>query len=597
MTQPMQTVIGTSLPTDAAYIANMAANNNLTARGQDVSMRGQDIQVMGLLAQFEQQGQQALQEYYNNVAQFGLDKARSIYEQRLAKATVDLQAATTGGQQRLGAGQLKLDTMKALADRSGPQNWVGYDYMLGGLGQPTGQRVDPFSWADSVVDPRFNDPNHDWAGNLADESLFSGLQGPRQAVTGGMPSSLTSMKPGSVTPWQYQLQQSSAPLSAPGAGAPAAYPPGSINADRTPNSAVFGQAPKPAYNISGQAPEDIFSGVRNQDVAGLTPGQRALLTTGTAGPSKASDYVGFNVYEPGSNRQYGADESIAGGLPIWLQRLAGGGPMTDRAAIVGEGASAENLGQHGEIILNPTGAPIDVIKNDDAKRALSGGYLDKLKGYAGGTVIDDPRYYAKDAAGQGVQITHTQGADGGWNGYYADGTPAYQAVGNDPAYAWARASRPSSRPGITPGPGAANVQSYGDPVFGAGAGGGGLAGAAASATDATGGDWGMPDTPDYIKYDPATIGQQPFIQALIRGQRGGGSFAGLGSSLGNPKLGVSNIPTNINVQGFRDMDSSQRQAAGSLYSQGLGVDFGDITGRAEKAAPRGVTTGRKRYGF
>ena len=76
-----------------------------------------------------------------------------------------------------------------------------------------------------------------------------------------------------------------------------------------------------------------------------------------------------------------------------------------------------------------------------------------------------------------------------------------------------------------------------------------------------------------------------------------GLTSAFGAKLSNPQIGIQDAPTNINLQGWRDSDSSQQQATQDLYEQGLAVDFGDIFKRAENAAPRGVSTGRKRYGL
>lgn len=68
-----------------------------------------------------------------------------------------------------------------------------------------------------------------------------------------------------------------------------------------------------------------YSGIRNEDVAYLTPGMRALLTTGTAGPSRGADYTNFKVYDPNRNNyQYQPNDEIAPGSTVWLERFANG---------------------------------------------------------------------------------------------------------------------------------------------------------------------------------------------------------------------------------------------------------------------------------
>ena len=81
-----QTVTGTQIPLDAAYIANLVAQNKLTQRGQDISLWGkqQDVglQQQALQAQLAQaQADYAIRkatadrQYTLDAARFGLDRA------------------------------------------------------------------------------------------------------------------------------------------------------------------------------------------------------------------------------------------------------------------------------------------------------------------------------------------------------------------------------------------------------------------------------------------------------------------------------------------------------------------------------------------
>lgn len=670
-----ETVTGAQIPLDAAYIANLGAQNNLTARGQDITTRGQDVGLITSLAQFQQAGQMALQEYYNNVATIGLEKARGIYEQRLAKAQLGLQAAAEGGNQRATAAGLKLQALQMLADRRGPQNWVGYDYLLGKLGTPTGQAVDPTTFADSVVDPRFQQgANYDWGAALGDESVWNNVQNPQQAdfnaAANAFQQGMGSIK--GVQPWQYtyrgggQAQQQAEPNMIFG------------NTGRT------GMGGVQSYEVPK---EDVYSGVPNAAVAGLKSGQGTYTQSGVGGTSKGSDYVGFSVQDPYSKKVYGADDVIAAGSPLWLQKLAGGGAMRDKMAIVGEGASAEDLGKNGELMINWTGAPIDILNNADSKAFIAkmdkmmsehegmaepgdsadedeeegesddssteertekyakgtrkGGFLSKLANYADGTVdpyqlaienrqaldqgtngvTDEMRRFAT-ASGLGSNLKyitndlHYQTPDGAWNAVNWDapgaarGVATVQSVGNDPRYAWARggagqygasgpmgAARLGQMQQANQGGGLQYQPAPGQGVFGQSAGAAAQGGSGQTTVLDENGDYGMPQNDLHIKYDPATIGNQPFIQNLRRGQRSTGLTSAFGAKLSNNRLGVQDVPTNINLQGWRDSDSSQQKATQDFYEQGLAVDFGDIFKRAENAAPRGVSTGRKRYGL
>lgn len=101
----------------------------------------------------------------------------------------------------------------------------------------------------------------------------------------------------------------------------------------------------PAAAPTSTAPTG-WSGVRNEDVAYLTPGQRALVTTGLLGPSKGSDYTQYKVYNPNNNNsQYGPNDEIAPGSAVWLERFARGGTTHSPQFITGdppEGSSQPN---------------------------------------------------------------------------------------------------------------------------------------------------------------------------------------------------------------------------------------------------------------
>src|SRR6185312_3434679 len=161
------------------------------------------------------------------------------------------------------------------------------------------------------------------------------------------------------------------PLNVPGytPPAPVAAPAGNPAAAQTwvnPNGSGTGTETSPhiVQNTStGDA--NAYSGVPNSQVSGLQKGGWQLVTTGTAGPSKVGDYQGFGVYDSSRNAMADPNASIAGGTPIWLQKMAAGGPTHAQLLMTGDaaGPNPQAGGAMPEIIHNPTGAPLDVIPN------------------------------------------------------------------------------------------------------------------------------------------------------------------------------------------------------------------------------------------
>ena len=112
---------------------------------------------------------------------------------------------------------------------------------------------------------------------------------------------------------------------------------------------------------------------------------------------------------------------------------------------------------------------------------------------------------------------------------------------------------------------------------------------------ASGGTYGMPDTPSYTTYSPEQLGNQPFIKKL-RGDMPTSQFGGFGAKLSNPSLGIDDMPSNINLQRYMSLLPSERDQTSSLYGQGLAVDFRDLLEQARRASPFGVSFGPAGYG-
>lgn len=375
-----QVLTGTQIPIDAATIADMAAKNNLTARGQDITARDAINQIN--------------EAYYRDAQTVGIQRAQLNYQQRLAQVQQALAAASQGYTERLGAANTKLTAMKALADRSGPQDWVRYNNLLNGLIGPRGTSttIDPTAFANDLVDPQFRAG----ATNGPDlNTLLSNLNQPYDG-SGAMANVPQLAVPAAAPSWSYVAPApapaatgagagtsatSPAPTGIAGAGSAAPAPITGNGSWSQPNVQPNAVADPVAAGINKNDPSQWYSGVPNAQVAGLTSGQRQFVTTGLAGPSKVGDYNGFNVF---LNNQLDSNPAdvIGPGTPIWVQKLSAGtkrGMIRDLMAIVGEGKgqkpgstpAQKTLGNTGEVVVNPTGAPMGVLNNDQAKQMLN----------------------------------------------------------------------------------------------------------------------------------------------------------------------------------------------------------------------------------
>lgn len=392
-----QVLTGTQVPLDAAYIANLAAQNNLTARGQDVSMRGQDLSYAAAMQDATNQLAQIRAQYMVDVANLGLNTAQLNYQQRVAQLNAALQTVTTASQERQAAANTKLAAIQALASRSGPQDWVQYARLLAGLGKATGQTttVDPTAIADAIISPQLQQA----ASGLNLTGFINGAYQPYAGsqLPADVPGATTpSMQPPATTPVRdfnsSGVQQGGGTGIVPGAtGTGGGNTYGVVSGlPYTPDGSVT----KPYVPDAGASPGVAdYSGVPIGDVSGLTQGQWKMVTTGAAGPSKVSDYKGFNVYLGGS--QLAPDNSIDPRTPIWLQKLAQGGYMHAPMAIVGEGhqPGRTGLGDSGELVMNPTGAPVGVLNHEQARAMLArdvtpkSGKKGKPKRYSKGTKV------------------------------------------------------------------------------------------------------------------------------------------------------------------------------------------------------------------
>ena len=420
----VQVVTGTQIPIDAATIADMAAKNNLTARGQDIT--SQDAAAARQQAYLDSINQ-INEAYYRDAQTVGVQRAQLNYQQRLAQVQQSLAAASQGYTERLGAANTKLTAMKALADRSGPQDWVRYNNLLNGLVGPRGTSttIDPTAFANDLVDPQFRAG----ATNGPDlNTLLNALNQPYTDTNVAAPQLAVPAAPAAanVPAWSYTAPAptaSPAPAATGGGSSPA--PTGVAGAGSAAPAAVTGNgswsqpnvqpnavANPTAAGINKSDPSQWYSGVPNAQVAGLKSGQGAFVTTGLAGTSKVGDYNGFNVFLNNQQDTNPADV-IGAGTPIWVQKLSKGtrnGMIRDLMAIVGEGKgqkpgttpAQKTLGNTGEVVVNPTGAPMGVLNNDQAKQMLQ-------RAHATGTGMRLPGY----RVGSGLKFGHPSYARGG----------------------------------------------------------------------------------------------------------------------------------------------------------------------------------------
>lgn len=91
------------------------------------------------------------------------------------------------------------------------------------------------------------------------------------------------------------------------------------------------------------------------------------------------------------------------------------------------------------------------------------------------------------------------------------------------------------------------------------------------------------------------IGNQPFLQKLW-GNQPGRPYGGFGAALSNPKLGIYNAPTALNLKNYMDLSGTEKTGTRNIYEQGLATNFDDFLEQSMRAAPLGETLAGSRYG-
>lgn len=542
MSDPITTLTGTQIPLDAAYVANLAAQNTLTARGQDVSAANAQLsaqtQIQIANQQAATQAQAARQQYYVDVARIGVDAAQVNYQQRLGAIQTRLQYNQQLTTAQQGRASTKLQALSLLASRSGPQDWVAYNNLLDKMGTPTGQAVDPTKWADDITDPVMPDTSGLY------QPVNPSIPAPDAAGVGG-----DRLAP----PLGANYGGGTAPATTPNVTYPAPYP---------------GSQPAAAPALR---PGGSYLGVPNEQVADIGKGQSVKVQTGTLGGSKASDYSGFFVADD-QDRPLIGDAPIAAGATINLRRLARGGLINDMAFIAGEGRGRE-LGQDSEVVINPTGAPLGVLSHEEAVNYIQEARGQRMGRYAGGTGMAWPDMRARASAAW---------SGGAPSAVIRPPRPARSASASAPQPTVQQpilTTPPATAPAVAPAPGSQPTVTQ--PVN--------------NATAPGQPSYGMSPLPTYTTYDANTLGNQPFYRKLI-GSLPANDFSGFGATLNNDRLGIHDAPWALNLQRYMSLNPSERDQTQSLYQQGLGVDFRDMLEQARRASPMGSSFGPARFG-
>ena len=600
----IQTVTGAQIPLDAAYIANLAAQNALTARGQDINASIQQAQMATqaaiangnnatqlAAAQLSAMtaAEQIKAQLFIDTQRLGLDRAKLLYEQRLGQ----VQGLLDYNGQMLQAQGLRVDSkfraLELLASRSGPQDFVAYNNLLNQMGTPTGQMVDPTQFANDITNPERPDFSR----------LDLPVPEPQQYTSTFNPQEAVQAAAANIP--QTQVPTVNIP----------AYPSG------------------PASSAPAQSTQAAANGYKGVPLADVKSGWN-LLTTGSGGDFTAADLdPSVKAYDQNKNPVTG---TISANTPYWFYRAANGMPfMREAMAMVGDARHANPAkgGAKPELVLNPTQAPIAVIPHEQTRaimqRAGWGG-----KRYADGTFWDSPggqtiMQSATDAP-VGVNLDESQygmfqpawqpderkawGEGGGYQsprgggrGPRTDGAGAspwaswFQRLGIDP-----QTGQPMVPQVSTPLPGGgvaapgmqvnqqaqAQSQALQDgstaPVFEADMAGSGNTTPPPSTAPQAGQSYGMPGGLQYTVYSPEVLANMPYLQKLF----GGGAvpeFQGFGANLSVPSMGIASLPDQFSLQRYSAMMPTEQDMVRSLYTQGAAMDWNDLMGRIRRATP------------
>lgn len=588
-----QVLTGTQVPLDAAYIADLGADNlrdlynmlgyvdpallgitdtsglptnkagmlqtlaGLNAdREYNLAVRESNARAAAAARSYEVQAESARKAYALDAKRLGIEEANAKFNQEMQRAQLAFQKEVFGAEyeldklrfgnevaeqnfnQRMGEAQVKLAGLELLASRSGPQDWVAYNNILNGLSAPGGEAADPYGLTAGLVQPV--NPNLP-AGNIPTYGTQASSTG--TAATGTTGSTARS-----------------------GGFGPNRRAESGERNERGEGSGLTGGGTAPAAGTpAGSAPVSTGTGY----YAGI-PDSNIVLGTATAGldvdttsllprtpPRKGQPY-----YVAGQPKQVNVPRNTGPSpeeLALYREQLA-----NERARVEAKRAAAATPAGNQDINLLPPGAQ-STNPQADAQAAAR----------AQARALEEAR-----AAAMRRQAPYTTSVPGAayanQGGVFPGGTAV--VTGDSPG---------GKRTGYEE-----LVMSFGPmqviPLNGR-----------EMPRDvpraASGGVYGMPATPTYTTYSPETLGSQPFIQKL-RGEMPANQFGEFGASLSNPSLGIYDMPSNINLQRYMSLLPSEQDQTQSLYQQGLGVDFRDMLEQARRASPWGASFGPASYG-
>lgn len=585
----------------AASLAEQTASRQQTGAYQTASLaeqtasRQQALQIAN--QQFAAQMAQNAAQYQLDVQRFGLEQATFNYNQKKDEAANKLLAAQFGmsvanfnlSQEQFNAQQrkdvadakLKIDTL--LASKSGPGDWVQYNNLVNGMTKPTPTGT-------TVTDPY---------------AALKDMYQPSTAQAPTMPDLSIGGAPSNITPQPYP--------SAPAPIAP--IPTGGVGTGLTPstpggsNFTPAGPAPHAASPNSNSS--FIPAGGGGQVATPLTPAPSPSMSgtniNGVAGPQTLFTPAGTN---PGNVAANGQGFQI---MPDGTVKHMAQGGTTGGAAIVGDSASGKPTG-HEEVAYAATNPETGVSELHVIPHQRIASLLDKEMGRHNGTVIGAHKmppnllaWLPRAAMGgtfggeQQKQVNYNVDPDGA--------APTEMQAPPRASTNFDEGSTPTTQPATGGGQSSAQPATQGTGLSSsniAAAGGSTnlLSGPnpATSPSTSTGyvpdaaGSYGTVNTQPYNvinKYDPQTLGSQPFVQKIL-GNMPGRQFGNFGASLDNPSLGIQGMPFNISMQRYNLLAPSEQQQLKSLYEQGLGTSFDDVLAAAQASAP--VGRNRSSYG-
>jgi len=570
MAEPIQTLTGTQVPLDAAYIANLAAQNEISIRGQDVQAhiaaannatqlavsQGNNATSLAVAQLQAYTAQDATNKQYQvDIQRLGLERADLLRQQRMDQ----VNALLGYNSQVLQAQGLKVDSkfraLELLASRSGPQDWPAYAYLLRQMGAPTGEAVDPTQFSDMITMPER--PN------------IEGMT-PAVAQTGATGSSGGAMTNGSVR------------------GSTAVFNPSQAAAGGAGTLGL--PAPQTSYTPMNGYPTQVSG-------AGTPPSQQQGMKGDTFGPgAQGSNNPPNQWISPQGTilpmpKPVGQLPAAANGMPY----------MNHPAVMVGDarGPNPQAGGAKPEVVLNPTGAPIGVMSNEQMQQMMA--QAKQMPRFAEGSgIVDNTMVQPKQSGawntmgstfGQQRSATRPRGGAGtgqlpSWMQRFANnGNPGGQGPITTMPIDPVTNTPPAPAPGTNAAVGSSAPDYQADNV-----------GSTTTTPDAQGanGTYGMPDLPKYMQYSPEVLAAQPWIQSLFG--KAAPEFQGFGATLSNPALGLNNVPSTFSLQNYLALNPSERDMVQSLYQQGLAVDFRDILEKARRATPTGGSYGNTFYG-